>query len=42
MVKTTNLPEGDFGNLNRKPGCHQGLGIERRIRFIKDYFAKIT
>jgi len=34
---TTNLLDGRFADLKRKLGCHHGMKMENKIRFIKDY-----
>lgn len=36
---TTNLLDGRFADLKRKLGCHQGMKMDNKIRFIKDYFS---
>ena len=36
---TTNLLDGLFADLKRKLGCHHGMKMENKIRFIKDYFS---
>ena len=36
---TTNLLDGRFADLKRKLGCHHGIKMENKVRFIKDYFS---
>ena len=36
---TTNLLDGRFADLKRKLGCHHGMKMENKVRFIKDYFS---
>jgi len=40
IPNTTNLLEGKFSEMKQLLRCHRGLKKERKLRFIKDYFAK--
>ena len=40
IPNTTNLLDGTFSDMRRLLRCHQGMGKDGRIRFIKDYFSK--
>ena len=39
IPNTTNLLDGTFSDMKRLLRCHQGMGKDGRIRFIKDYFS---
>lgn len=39
IPQTSNLLEGRFSDMKRKLRCHQGMGKDNKIRFIKDYFS---
>lgn len=40
IPNTTNLLDGTFSDMKRLLRCHQGMGKDSKIRFIKDYFSK--
>ncbi|WP_416178191.1 IS256 family transposase, variant Zn-binding type [Bergeriella denitrificans] len=39
IPNTTNLLDGRFADLKQKLRCHQGMSMECKVRFIKDYFS---
>lgn len=39
ICNTTNLLDGKFADLKQKLRCHQGMKMDAKIKFIKDYFS---